>query len=800
MRFFITILFSFAIVQVNAQTIIVKDKDSSNPLELVTITSNNPKISVVTNDQGEADVSGFKQSDIIEVRMIGYTTQYFQFADFEKINYTILLTPSSFSIDQIVVSATRWNQTSREVPLKIISISRSDISLQNPQTAADLLGISGEVFIQKSQQGGGSPMIRGFATNRLLIAVDGVRMNNAIFRSGNLQNVISLDPFATEKTEVLFGPGSVIYGSDAIGGVMNFYSLSPKFSSENKPLITGNFTTRYSSANREKTGHLDINFGWEKWAMLTSFSTYNYGNVIMGSHGPNEYLRNEFVKREGNTDIVVNNPNPRTQRPTGYSQTNLMQKISFKPNKQWDINYGLHHSATTSYDRYDRLIYYRNGLPRSAEWYYGPQIWIMNNFSINNIAEKTLYDQLTISTAHQFFQESRNDRNFNANTLKTRIERVNAYSINFDLKKSIDFKQKIFYGAEAIYNDVNSRGTDKDISSGISVEGPSRYPQSKWSSYALYLTYQRKISEIINLQAGGRYNRFLLDAKFDNTFYPFPFTNANINKGALTGSLGLSINPSRQWRITANLSTGFRSPNVDDLGKVFDSEPGSVVVPNPDLNAEYAYNGEISVTKIFGDRLEIDFSTYYTLLDQAMVKRNATLNGQDSIIYDGELSKVQSIQNAAYAKVWGFQTDFEFKISHRFTISSRFSYQKGIEELDNGTTSPLRHATPWFGITHITYTAKKIKFDFYSNYSGEISFNNLADEERGKPYIYAIDKNGNPYSPGWYTLNFKTIYELNKSFTISGNIENITNQRYRPYSSGMVAPGINFIVAVKLVF
>ena len=114
-----------------------------------------------------------------------------------------------------------------------------DVQFQNPQTTADLLSNSGEVFIQKSQQGGGSPMIRGFATNRVLIAVDEVRMNNAIFRSGNLQNVISIDPFAVENTEVLFGPGSVIYGSDAIGGVMSFTTLAPKFSDSSKVLISG---------------------------------------------------------------------------------------------------------------------------------------------------------------------------------------------------------------------------------------------------------------------------------------------------------------------------------------------------------------------------------------------------------------------------------------------------------------------------------------------------------------------------------------------------------------------------------
>ena len=126
------------------------------------------------------------------------------------------------NLDEIVVAASRWTQNVDLQPIKITSLGFETTNKYNPQTTADLLSISGEVFMQKSQYGGGSPMIRGFATNRLLYSVDGVRMNSAIFRSGNIQNVISLDPFAIASTEILFGPGAVSYGSDAIGGVMVF--------------------------------------------------------------------------------------------------------------------------------------------------------------------------------------------------------------------------------------------------------------------------------------------------------------------------------------------------------------------------------------------------------------------------------------------------------------------------------------------------------------------------------------------------------------------------------------------------
>lgn len=800
MRIVLSFVFALILSGATAQTLTIIDKETTKPLSMVTITSDNPRFLATTNPNGQTNISALKGASLIEIRIIGYTTKYFSFDELEGLDFRVPMSISYFSIDQVVVSASKWSQIAREIPLKITPISKGQIDFYNPQTAADLLAISGDVFVQKSQQGGGSPMIRGFATNRLLIAVDGVRMNNAIFRGGNLQNVISIDPFSVDRAEVLFGPGSVIYGSDAIGGVMNFYTLAPKHSSTDSMVFGGSALARYSTANAEKTGHIDINYGWEKWAFATSFSYTNFNDLRMGSYGPNEYLRPEYVVRQGNTDVVLPNPNPKVQLTTGYSQANVMQKISFKPSTHWSFNYGFHYSATSNYDRYDRLIRYRNGTPRSAQWYYGPQVWSMNNLRVKSTARTAAYDQLTIQLAHQYFQESRNDRDFNATTLTSRKEEVNALSLNIDLKKNIGAKQRIFYGAEAIGNLVNSTGADKDIVSGLAWDAPSRYPQSQWGSVATYFTYQHKPTKTLDLDAGIRYSQFFIDAQFNDTFYPLPFTEAKVSKGAVTGSLGLTYNPTEQWRFKGVLSTGFRAPNVDDFGKIFDSEPGAVVVPNPNLKAEYAYNAEFGLTRKFDNMLEVDFLAFYTLLNNAMVRRNATLNGQDSIMYDGMRSQVQSIQNAAFAKVWGIQADFELMLPRGFMLTSRFSYQKGTEELDDGTISPLRHAAPWFGISRLSYRHKKFRISLYAHYSGEVAYQNLAQEERGKPHIYAQDKNGNPYSPAWYTLNLGAHYTLSKTTSFNVDIENITDRRYRPYSSGLVAAGINVVGAVRVSF
>ena len=800
-RGILLLFFLAAFFTVNyAQVVTVKDRESGHALELVDISSEHPKTFTVTNASGQANIAKFKGADELMFQMLGYKSERFTLSQIKELDYFIYLEPTNISLDQVVVSATKWNQLNKDIPAKVSIVTPRDAALQNPQTAADLLNVSGEVLIQKSQQGGGSPMIRGFATNRLLIAVDGVRMNNAIFRSGNLQNVISLDPFEIERTEVLFGPGSILYGSDAIGGVMSFYTLDPELSLNESQFIKGNAVARHSTANNEFTGHFDVNIGWKNFAMVTSFSHNNYGDLRMGSYGPSDYLRPFYVQRIDAVDKVIANEDEQIQTPSGYSQINLMQKFRYLPNDNWDIIYGFHYSTTSNYDRYDRLIRTKKGLPRSAEWYYGPQEWMMNNLGITNHSENGIYDEMTIRLAHQYFKESRIDRDFNSDTRSHRVEQVKAYSLNVDFNKSINEQHHLFYGFEAVYNDVASTGADENIVTGTLSPGPSRYPQSTWSSYAAYLTYHFKINDQLLLTAGARYNYFNLEADFDTTFYPFPFTSANISNGSLTGSLGLVYNPEETWSIGLNLSTGFRSPNVDDIGKVFDSEPGSVVVPNPGLNAEYAYNAELGIAKVFGDFMKIDVTSYYTFLNDAMVRRDYKLNGLDSLVYDGELSQIQAIQNAADAYVWGIQAGVEIKMPAGFGFSTRINYQKGEEELDDGSKSPLRHAGPWFGSTHLTYSAQKLKLDFYAIYNGEISNANLAEEEQGKDYLYASDANGNPYSPSWYTLNLKVMYHLTDMLSVSGGVENLTDQRYRPYSSGLTAPERNFVLSLRAGF
>ena len=804
MRIILSWFLVFGFIHIgHGQTATILSKEGKIPLESVLLYSENPNIQGITNKNGQVDLSPFMSVEKIDIRYLGYKPVIVSYSSIKEKKFIIYLEEAGITLDEMVISASRWQESSKGIPSKIRTISTSDVQLLQPQTAADLLGISGEVSIQKSQQGGGSPMIRGFATNRLLYVIDGVRMNTSIFRAGNLQNVISLDPFTIENTEVIFGPGSVIYGSDAIGGVMNFQTIKPRLSVDKKWDIHANISSRYSSANKEETTHGTLHIGTKQLASVTSYSFNQFGDLKMGKYGPDSYLRPYYVDQVENMDKIIQNANPRIQVPSGYDQQNVMQKFLYKPSERWEIQYGFHRSATTSYPRYDRLIEVNTaGMPVSAVWNYGPQIWQMNHFSVQHFGDNLLYDALTFRMAHQYFEESRIDRNFSGSNryrLRTQVEKVNALSINIDLKKTLK-KGILYYGLESVGNKVSSQATAKNIQTEAPILVADRYPQARWNSYAIFGNYQYPVSKKYTAQLGIRYNLFNMEADFSRNlaFFPFTFKTTNIQNGAFSGNAGLVISPDDKTKISLNAATGFRAPNVDDMGKLFDFVSGEVVVPNIDLTAEIAYNGEINLSKLIGNSLKIDLTGYYTYLQNAMVRRATKVEGKDSILYNGKMSKAYSIQNAAFAEIYGFHAGFEIDLPLGFYLSSRYNVQIGKEELNNGATTNSRHAAPAFGLSTLGYKKGKIHLQFYAAYSASVPYENLNEEERQKPAIYARDENGKPYSPSWYTLNIKGMFTVFKSSTLNIGLENLTNQRYRTYSSGIVAPGFNAIIGFSI--
>ncbi|MFT6048985.1 MAG: hemoglobin/transferrin/lactoferrin receptor protein, partial [Patiriisocius sp.] len=379
-------------------------------------------------------------------------------------------------------------------------------------------------------------------------------------------------------------------------------------------------------------------------------------------------------------------------------------------------------------------------------------------------------------------------------------EKVNAYTAGWDLTKKLG-KGNLYYGLEYVYNKVGSQGLTTDSMTDVSSPDASRYPDgSSWQSAAAYTSIQYPLAKDLSFQGGLRYNHILVDATFDLNLFDLPFSEANINTGALTGSAGLAwqATPILGWK--ANFSTAFRAPNIDDVGKIFDSEPGSVVVPNPNLKPEYAKNGELGVTLNFDESIKFDVTSYYTVLNDALVRQDYELDGETEILYQGELSNVQAIQNAAKAEVYGVEIGAEFTFSESLKLISHYNVTEGFQEDEDGIREALRHVAPHFGNTHFTYSKDKWKLDASANYNSKFDFEDLAPSQQNNDFLYAKDSDGNPYSPSWYALNLSGEYAFTDALKLNASLQNITDQRYRPYASGIAAAGRNLILAASYSF
>ncbi|MBD79276.1 MAG: TonB-dependent receptor [Crocinitomicaceae bacterium] len=795
----------FAILGMNlcltGQRIHIYNIDNLKPIPEVFIVDHHFKNSIKADKNGIADLSAFGKDDTLIFQHPSYNRLLTTYKSVIASNKTVYLTESAIDLKSVTVTANKRKQLETEVPNMIVPISVKDIEFSNSQTSADILNNTGEVFVQKSQLGGGSPMIRGFSANRILIVVDGIRMNNAIFRSGNLQNIISIDPNSVSAAEVIYGPGSVIYGSDALGGVMSFATAKPKLSFKKDSMqVGGDALLRYSSANTERTGHLKLGVGWEKLGFLFSYTFSAFNDLQSGAVYHPDYQefgkRNWFQIRVDGKDTVKKNFDPQLQIASGYSQQNFMFKTLYQPTDKVELNLGIHYSNTSNIPRYDRLVQEEDTLPRYGTWFYGPQEWFMANLSSNFDISNDAWDRIQIIGGYQYFNESRNDRKFNSNSLRKRNERVNVFTLNVEFDKYIGKKHTVYYGIEGVYNTVFSEASTFNIATAERGVTSTRYPNggSYWANAAAYITYKWDINKKLNFSTGLRYTYIEMESKFtDTTFYKFPFDKIKLSTSAFNGSfIGLNYMPSKKWKIGFNTASGFRAPNIDDLAKVFDSEPGKVVVPNEDLSPEYSYNSELSISRELSYKGQVEIVSFYTYLVDAMVRRKATFNGQDSIIYDRVKSEVQMITNTGRAHIYGASLNLRANISKKFGVIQTFTWTDG-EDLENKV--PLRHVAPAFGKTSIFFKSDKLRTEIYSQYNAWKHWDDLAPEEQGKAYLYTKDG-----TPAWYTINVRGSYELNETIAISAAVENIVNYHYRPYSSGISAPGRNFLFALRAKF
>jgi hemoglobin/transferrin/lactoferrin receptor protein len=710
-------------------------------------------------------------------------------------------------LSELVVSANKIPEERRTIAQQIKIVTPTVIRNLNAQTAGDLIQNTGVVAMQKSQQGGGSPMLRGFEASRVLLMIDGVRMNNLIYRTGHLQNVITVDNNMLDRVEVLFGPSSTVYGSDALGGVIHFYTKNPELSSSGfSP--SGNAYFRIGTANQEKTTHVDFNLGTSRFASLTSFTYSNFDHLTMGKEtnsalGEPFGLRPQFVERsaDNTSDNLVVNVDTYNQVQSGYNQWDLMQKFLFKQSNKVQHVLNIQYSNSTNIPRYDRLTDPQGAGLRFAEWYYGPQTRFLGAYTLQVLGLGSIADQATSTFSYQILQESRHDRRFNNNNRNDRVEDVSVVAYTLDLAKKIG-KNSLRYGLDTQFGSVKSTAVSTNIVTGATSPQSTRYPDgdNNMRSIAIYGTHTLEINDKWILNDGIRLGASKLNCTFvDQTFFPFPFNNISQNPLYATGNLGIIYAPS-SWKFSFMASAGFRVPNVDDMAKVFESVTGGptttgiLVVPNPDLKPEKTLNGDLSITRFFGDKVRLEATFFATDFYDAIATRPTTFNGSSTILFDGYPANVVSSQNVQRAYILGYSLALRADLNEHIAITATYNNTKGRVRTEPYET-PLDHIAPAFGRIGFQYFTKKFRTELFSNFNGWKRIEEYSSSGEDNQQYAPVEG-----MPSWYTVNLRLGYEINPMFTIQAGIDNLMDLQYRMFASGINASGRNLFGTVRIKF
>ena len=820
------LLFVFISFSLNSfsQKLIIKDSKEKSVIPNVSVYNSQRSLTVLSDIEGNVDYSGFQKSDTLIFSHIAYEKFNIQINKIPKSSSItiIYLNPNPQQLSEIILSVGRNKENRKKISKKVTLITSKKTELDLPQTSADLLYYGGGVRIQKTQGGGGSPVIRGFEANRVLLVVDGVRMNNAIYRSGHLQNAITIDPNVLERTEVIFGPSSVGYGSDALGGVVHFYTIKPKINNEKQWTIKG--LESYNTDLNHIVSNLNFEYSKEKWASFTSFSYSDFGDIIMGenrTHGFKSWGLNKFTlsKEKFNTTSVLNK-NPNIQKNTAYSQFDLLQKFNFKTSESSNLIFNIQHSNSSNIDRYDKLNEYNSaGDLKYAQWHYGPQKRTLLSTSYNFLKNNNWLKKGTVVAAFQKINESRHNRKYQSLTMNSQIEDVEVFSINADFIRGEANVSSLSYGFEYTHNNVssiaygasltkqnNSISNINKVNSSFKI--PTRYPSggSNYSTAASYYEFRKDLSNKSNFSFGMRYTYTWLNARWlEEALIDANLNRIKTQKSSLTGSLGYVYRSNNTWQISANFSSGFRSPNIDDMGKIRENR-GLLSVPNMQLKPEYAYNSELGLTKFFDNKMTVfSLNLYYThitdhiIRDYFQILNDTSTQNPATILYNSEEVKTIANINSGRAYIYGFSFDSEAKIISNLIFKSNITFTKGGSV---NSSTPLPSISPLFGSFYLKWINSNFKTQFSYKFSG---YKNPEDYssggEDGLEETPLLGFNGN--EPNYYGTPSWGIFKLSSSYKISNKLkatlifDNIFDIHYREFASGISSPGRNLNIVLE---
>lgn len=655
---------------------------------------------------------------------------------------------SDSEIDEVVVTATRRAIRSEQVSAGLTVVDREH--LEGQKLITDALASNVGVFLQQTTPGQGAAIIRGLKGSSILHLVDGMRLNNAIFRSAPTQYFSLVPVTAIERVEVLRGTPTSLYGNDAVGGVIQLVTRVPKFySSETK--VRGEVFTAFDTAELGKTVRATLDIGTS--ALASSFSV--------------EYLRTGD-RRTGSGERIG---------PSGYESKAVRWVLSAAPTDDRSWLFDVQYLEQPETPRVDELVPgFGQSQPSSSEFFFAPnrRVFAHGKYSVKDGLGGLDW---TTDVAWQRIDDDRITRDFEATDRRRESNSSDLYGVTFSASRVTEAGSWIV-GAELYHDKVRSQRLEEDLLTGTSQVLVSRFPDgSRVRQAALYGNLQRQLTDRHNLSFGVRVSND------DVTLPETPvFSAAAIDSTDVSGDIGWIFDVARRWQLLANVGFGFRAPNVFDLG-TFGNRPGNRFnIPNTTLDSERVVQADIGV-RFRSDRARFDLMMYTLRYDDRI-----TSVGTGAVTPEGR-DVVQSV-NAAESSIRGVEASLNYRVSNVVTTRAILNYTWGEQALAGSDTEPAGRIPPLNGSVSLSYDASSdYQLDAWVRFASDqdrLSARDLSDVR--------IDPRG---TAGWVVIGARLQKEYARQWRLSIALDNLLDKRFRVHGSGLDAPGRNLSISAR---
>lgn len=643
-------------------------------------------------------------------------------------------------LNEVVLTAQRKPQQNLLVPYSVNTLGRKEMDDYQFRTTPEAMMAMNGVFVQKTNHGGGSVFLRGVTGNQTLILVDGIRLNNAIFRYGPNQYLNTVDAYSISKIEVAKGTGSVQYGTDAIGGVINLISNSPRFASD-KSSFKAKAVAKYMTGDMEKTLRGELGYSSKRFAVLTGISRRNFGDIIGGD-------------------------TTGKQAPSGYDEWAFDVKATFL--LQQNIQLTL---ASQFLQQQHVPVYHKVRLENFSLNEMDPQQRLLSYARLLVKGRSALVKETEITFSFQQGIEGRNSLKNGSTALRKEKDIIKTAGVTADFLSVFGKRWSANSGIEIYSDKVNSTREDINTQTNIAASKRGLYPDnSKYGNYSLYSLHHLRFGKWM-VDGGLRFNTFKINIA-DTTL-----GSVKISPSALVGNASLMYSINKLQTVYVSYSSGYRAPNIDDMGTLgivdFRYE-----VPTADLKPEKSQHTELGY-KFQSKKISATFAAYYMHLSDIITR----VKEEGQIISGYPVYKKENTE-AAFIK--GFETEVNAEVIQHVYFSGGISYAYG-HSLSRA--EPMRRIPPFNGRMTGSYRRSKwfttVEFQFASKQV------RLAQGDKDDN---RIGVNG---TACWQVLNIYGGYKV-APFSFNIGLQNLFNKDYRTHGSGINGVGRSAWLTVSI--